>query len=250
MMLLSQPAPYFLLRTSGLVLVLALLGQGAAAQKVFYRIGGPTAPLQTAHQVDSVVQVLSKRFETSGLTLVRKEVRTVTRHDTIFYELALSAASAGVMTSRAKLSTFVGKPLPVFVLPDLMGKPVSSRSLLGHPVVMNMWFTACAPCIAEMPALNKIQAEQAGSDVVFLALTYEAQSRVRAFLQRHEFHFRHLPNAQAYCERFTTSYPITIFVDRTGIVRRIEEGMRPVAGQTNVVNENEFRAALESIKQL
>lgn len=240
------PAPDALLRLC-FVLALALSGQQAAAQKVFYRVGSPKAPLQTAHQVDSVVQAFTQRFAKTGFTLTSREIRTVTRPDTIIHEVVLSAANAAVMANRAKLAAFVGKPLPAFTLPDLTGQLVSSQSLLGHPVVINMWFAACAPCVAEMPALNKIQTEQAGSNVVFLALTYEEQGKVQAFLQRHDFHFRHLPNARAYCEQFTTSYPISIFVDRKGIVRSIDEGMPPMTGQTGPVNENSFRAALELI---
>ena len=242
------PVPHALLRLC-FVLALALPGQMVAAQKVFYRVGSPKAPLQTAHQVDSVVQALTQRFSKSGLTLTSREIRTVTGPDTIIHEVVLSAANAAVMANRAKLAAFVGKPLPAFTLPDLAGQPVNSQSLLGHPVVINMWFAACAPCVAEMPALNKIQTEQAGSNVVFLALTYEESSKVRFFLRRHRFNFRHLPNARAYCEQFTTSYPVSLFVDRKGIVRRIEEGMAPVTGQPGEVNENQFRAALESITQ-
>lgn len=239
--------PGALLRLGVLVCALVLPGQQSAAQKVFYRIGSPTAPLRTAHQVDSMVEALGKRVAKSGLALTKKTVRTETRPDTVIHELALNAANAAVTGNRTRLATFVGKPLPAFALPDLAGRPVSSGSLLGHPVVINMWFTTCAPCVAEMPALNKIRAEQGGSDVVFLALTYEESSRVRAFLKHHAFSYRHIPNAGAYCRQFTHSFPISIFIDRTGIVRHIDEGMPWENGRAARVNEAGFRAALQLI---
>ena len=249
MKFLLLPVPCALRRIMGWACALMLMGQGAAAQKVFYRIGSPTAPLRTAHEVDSLMQAHRGQLAKSGFTLAKRTVRTVTRPDTVIHELALNASNAAVTDSRAKLATFVGKPLPAFALPDLAGRLVSSRSLLGHPVVINMWFTTCAPCVAEMPALNKIRAEQAGSDAVFLAITYEEPRQVRNFLQHHAFTYRHIPSAGTYCRQFTHSFPISLFVDRTGIVRRIDGGMPWENGKASQVNDNEFRAALELITQ-
>lgn len=233
-------------RTAMLILLLALLGQRATAQKVFYRMGGPTASLKTAHQVDSIIQVF-KRKKSASMTLTKRIIRTVTRPDTIIYELALGLINEGVAKAEVKYETFMGKPLPAFVLTDLAGQPVHSADLLGHPVVISMWFTSCAPCVAEMPALNKMQAEQAGSDVVFLAITYEPRSKVQAFLTRQAFTFRHLSDAASYCAQFTNSYPISLFVDRAGIVRRIEGSMSSIMEKPGMVSENNFRAALELI---
>ena len=99
-----------------------------------------------------------------------------------------------------------------------------------------------------MPTLNKIQAEKANASVAFLALTYDDPAKVKAFLPKHPFTFRHLPNALAYCSQFISSYPISIFVDRTGIIRRIEGGMWEVneKGEGHA-NEVDFRYAMEEI---
>lgn len=212
---------------------------------------GPPNPPRTAHFVDSVTQkvnaALAKSSSTS--TLVVKVRHTITRSDTVIHELKYQFQNPGLVAQQAKLATFIGKPLPEFALPDLAGKMVRAKSLRGQPAVLNLWFTACAPCIGEMPALNKIQAEKASASVAFLALTYDNRAKVRAFLPKHPFTFRHLPNAQAYCAQFISSYPISIFVDRTGIIRRIEGGM----WQSNEkgeghADEGDFRYALEEVK--
>src|SRR5690242_18022929 len=45
---------------------------------------------------------------------------------------------------------------------DKMGQPVSLDSFKGKVVVLNFWATWCPPCVAEMPALDKLQAEMGG----------------------------------------------------------------------------------------
>lgn len=41
----------------------------------------------------------------------------------------------------------------------------------GKGVVMNFWATWCAPCVKEMPALDRLSAEVHGDDIVVLALS-------------------------------------------------------------------------------
>jgi peroxiredoxin len=186
----------------------------------------------------------------AGFTYAKKVKSTLARHDTVIHEFTLQGATAGVWANRKRYASFIGRPLPAFVLSDTAGRPLESKSLRGQAVVLNLWFTACAPCVAEMPALNRIQADPANAAVVFLALTYESGEKVRAFLQKRAFTFRQLVGAQAYCNQFTSSYPLSIFVDRDGVVRDMVEGMPPLPGGTGSkgVDDRDFVAALQLIK--
>lgn len=49
-------------------------------------------------------------------------------------------------------------PAPQFSLNDLDGETVALSSLEGT-VILNFWFTSCAPCRAEIPELSKFHAE-------------------------------------------------------------------------------------------
>jgi hypothetical protein len=80
-----------------------------------------------------------------------------------------------------------------------------------------------------MPALNTVAADPANQHIQFLSLTYETLPAVKTFLHKRPFHFRHLPAAKAYCDLFTQAYPLTIFVDKQGIVRSIQ-GPLPFMG--------------------
>src|SRR4051794_30184093 len=51
-----------------------------------------------------------------------------------------------------------GSPAPAaeFGTPD--GKPISLAKFRGVPVLVNVWATWCAPCVKELPTLDKLAA--------------------------------------------------------------------------------------------
>lgn len=48
--------------------------------------------------------------------------------------------------------------MPDFVLRDPAGRELKLASLKGRPVLVNLWATWCAPCVAELPALDRLAA--------------------------------------------------------------------------------------------
>jgi thiol-disulfide isomerase/thioredoxin len=49
-----------------------------------------------------------------------------------------------------------GSALPDFLLSDPAGKELRLTDLKGKPLLVNLWATWCAPCVAELPALDKL----------------------------------------------------------------------------------------------
>src|SRR4051794_10963230 len=68
-----------------------------------------------------------------------------------------------------------GEPLPAVDLRDNAGAEVSTSSLVGKPLVINVWGTDCVACRTEMPALAKVS-EEYGDKVRFVGVNVAANT--------------------------------------------------------------------------
>jgi thiol-disulfide isomerase/thioredoxin len=62
------------------------------------------------------------------------------------------------------------------------GKAVRLSDYKGKPVVLNLWATWCAPCVEEMPSLDRLQRDFPSVAVVAISLDKQGEEKVRAFL--------------------------------------------------------------------
>ena len=127
-----------------------------------------------------------------------------------------------------------GKPFPDFRLTDLSGTTHTSENIKGKVVVINLWFTACAPCIHEMPELNKIVGEyKENEDVLFLAFALDPKSRVDKFLKKYKFDYNIIPDSQEYITKKLNppGYPTHIVLDKNSNVVFLFSGYTPQAGE-------------------
>ena len=61
-------------------------------------------------------------------------------------------------------------PAPTDPLTDGTGSPVRLSDFKGRVVLVNFWATWCAPCIREMPGLDKLEAKFGGPDFTVVAV--------------------------------------------------------------------------------
>lgn len=65
---------------------------------------------------------------------------------------------------------------------------VRLADLNDKPVFINFWATWCAPCLAEMPSIEKLYMDYK-DDVYFVIATYEDRALIDSFLQKQGLNF-------------------------------------------------------------
>jgi len=78
-----------------------------------------------------------------------------------------------------------GTDMSAYTFSDVNGKQVSIADFKGKLIYLDIWNTACMPCIAEMPYLNKLEQEMTGKEVVFLSVSCDYKIELwKNFLQK------------------------------------------------------------------
>ena len=96
-------------------------------------------------------------------------------------EPAASAAAAPVAGKVDR--SHKGSALPDFLLKDPAGKELQLASLKGKPLLINLWATWCAPCVAELPQLDKLAGDHPGLKVLTVNQDMEKLDAVPGFLK-------------------------------------------------------------------
>jgi thiol-disulfide isomerase/thioredoxin len=60
-----------------------------------------------------------------------------------------------------------------WTLVSLSGEPVSFSTFRGRTVFMNVWATWCAPCVMEMPYIERLHRSLEGSQIAFVVVSQE-----------------------------------------------------------------------------
>jgi peroxiredoxin len=70
-------------------------------------------------------------------------------------------------------------------LPDADGALQPLAQWRGRPLVVNFWATWCAPCVEEMPDLQRVRDEYRAHGVEVIGIGIDSAERIRAFRDEH-----------------------------------------------------------------
>ena len=77
-----------------------------------------------------------------------------------------------------------GEPMPALTLPNLAGIPITlPAAYAGRPLLVNFWASWCAPCIREMPELDRFASGESSKGTQVVGIALDHADDVRAFLQ-------------------------------------------------------------------
>ena len=156
--------------------------------------------------------------------------------------LAVVGCGLGPSLAGALPPTGLDRPAPPLALADVQtGEPVDLAAFRGRAVLLNAWATWCAPCRAEMPALDSLQRERPDRlAVVFVS--DEPPELLRAWLADR-------PTAGVYAHADAAAFagpyaavqgarPVSFVIDAEGVLRE-----RIIGAMTGA----EFRRRLDAL---
>lgn len=115
------------------------------------------------------------------------------------------------------------KPAPSTPITRADGQETTLAAFQGRVVLLNFWATWCAPCIREMPSLDRLQAKLRGEglDVVAVSEDFAGMDLVGPFFERLELENLaiYLDSDGALGKAFgIAGLPTTLLIDREGRV--------------------------------
>ena len=129
-------------------------------------------------------------------------------------------------------------PAPDFTFPGLDGKMVSLTDLRGKVVLLNIWATWCAPCVEEMPSMEKLyQAlKDEGLEILAVSIDETGTDAVRPFMKKHRLSFPALIDINGIINNLyqTTGVPESFIIDKQGIIVDKVVGARNWASPTAI----------------
>ena len=130
---------------------------------------------------------------------------------TRFLRAALAACllAPAVAFAADALQPWTGGPTPALKAKTLDGDAFALANYRGRVVLVNFWATWCAPCVAEMPALQRLRERLAPARAEVVAVNFqENAARIAPFVERLRLTF---PVVRDHDGTLRTAWNVTVF---------------------------------------
>jgi thiol-disulfide isomerase/thioredoxin len=112
-----------------------------------------------------------------------------------------------------------GDPFPAAVFLDRADNEITSAELIGEPMVVNLWYSTCAPCAKELPDFAEVDGEV--DDIRFVGVnTLDSVDEMERFAGERGVEYELLRDR--YAELVdgigAVAFPITLFVTSDGTI--------------------------------
>jgi thiol-disulfide isomerase/thioredoxin len=191
-------------------IIFALVAGLAAGAVAVYVTGGPSG------NIPGESQTVATPTSTAEADVAACAAKT---------ERANALAATAVGHVAAMLPASPPQSLASLQFNDPSGAPTTIGAMSGKILLVNLWATWCAPCRAEMPALDALQKEMGGADFEVVAVNVDTGDDVKPKKFLAETGIRNLTyyreNTLAFFNTLkkrglALGLPVTLLVDRDG----------------------------------
>lgn len=120
-----------------------------------------------------------------------------------------------------------GTDYPAFTVITLKGDTITEKQLSGKVTLINLWFEYCAPCIAEIPALNELYLKYKDHPE-FQLISFAREDTEDAGRCVRKFNILYpvcpVSNGESYRLNFNSGFPTNIIIDTQGKIILIKSG--------------------------
>jgi peroxiredoxin len=135
-----------------------------------------------------------------------------------------------------------GDPFPLFALATTTGVRIGSTNLRGKPTLVNFFYSECAPCIAEIPAMNAYARQH--PEVRVLAVTYDELATAKQFVAQRKLQWPVAAGGQGLVDAVGVKvYPTFVLLGGDGRVLAVQTSPEIAGpGKVHAVNESKLAA--------
>lgn len=148
----------------------------------------------------------------------RNTVRIILGGITGLGTLCITLAALFLMYSGRTPESVIGMPNSPILTSVQSGEELKLDDFVGKTIVVNLWATWCAPCIAEFPHFERVQSEyEKAGNLEILLVSTETQEILESFHNNHELSLRSYrvqPDAAMFKD--IQPRPVTLIFDRAG----------------------------------
>ncbi len=141
--------------------------------------------------------------------------------------LAVSLAALGCGEEPASW-TAPPKEAPPFELATLEGEVHRLEDFRGAPLIVDFWATWCAPCVGQIPVLNRALEEYGpeGVRLVGISVDHEGPDVVAAFAEEQGIAYPILLGDEALAQRYgALGFPALFVIDGEGRIDSVHFGV-------------------------
>jgi peroxiredoxin len=144
----------------------------------------------------------------------------------MFLAAALAVAACSNAGGGGNQTAQVGSQAPSFTDPLVSGGSLSMSELAGKPVMLDFFATWCPPCNAEAPEVENAYHKYAPRGLQIVGVdVQENAAKAKLFVTEHRLTYPAVVDSGTLSDDYQINgMPVTVFIDKTGIIRKIQVG--------------------------